>query len=326
MKILTRMRSLAETCVGTCFLVISSGLLTQQTAQAWGALGHEIVAGVGARLAESGNQFWTLNSGALVDFSNAPDRVWKRAPFAVDEKPTHWFHFDVYSPNNSAIPTLFDSFSKVLSKYGDETLTENGTAPWRADQFHELAEMALRSKDLSAAVQWAGVMAHYVGDLSQPLHVTKNYDGQLTGQKGIHAWFETANLKSIDAVELTQEVERLASDLLTQPAFRAQFAKSQSIARWEFSAAARSFSIAEELLSLDRQYSRKSTQNSQELLKLATERLADGAATYALILDDIWSDKPDVPKSLNPQLPEWREPNYSSLNSSAGCVELNTGE
>jgi hypothetical protein len=36
----------------------------------------------------------------------------------------------------------------------------------------------------------AGPMAHYVGDLSMPLHVSENYDGQLTGQKGIHHYFE----------------------------------------------------------------------------------------------------------------------------------------
>jgi DNA-directed RNA polymerase specialized sigma24 family protein len=33
-------------------------------------------------------------------------------------------------------------------------------------------------------------MGHYVADLAQPLHVTENHDGQLTGQKGLHHWFE----------------------------------------------------------------------------------------------------------------------------------------
>ena len=26
-------------------------------------------------------------------------------------------------------------------------------------------------------------MSHYIGDLSMPLHVSENYDGQMTGQK-----------------------------------------------------------------------------------------------------------------------------------------------
>ena len=36
----------------------------------------------------------------------------------------------------------------------------------------------------------AGTLAHYIGDLSQPLHVTENHDGAMTNQKGIHSFFE----------------------------------------------------------------------------------------------------------------------------------------
>ena len=32
---------------------------------------------------------------------------------------------------------------------------------------------------------------HYVGDAHVPLHTTKNYNGQLTGQEGIHAFWES---------------------------------------------------------------------------------------------------------------------------------------
>jgi hypothetical protein len=34
-------------------------------------------------------------------------------------------------------------------------------------------------------------MAHYVEDAHQPMHAVANYDGQLTGQRGIHSRFET---------------------------------------------------------------------------------------------------------------------------------------
>jgi hypothetical protein len=33
-------------------------------------------------------------------------------------------------------------------------------------------------------------LSHYIGDLYMPLHLTKNYNGQLTGQKGAHERFE----------------------------------------------------------------------------------------------------------------------------------------
>jgi hypothetical protein len=37
----------------------------------------------------------------------------------------------------------------------------------------------------------AAILCHYVGDLNVPLHTTENYDGQLSGQKGVHRRWET---------------------------------------------------------------------------------------------------------------------------------------
>ncbi|MGC6428813.1 MAG: hypothetical protein ACON4Y_05945 [Flavobacteriales bacterium] len=34
-------------------------------------------------------------------------------------------------------------------------------------------------------------LGHYIADANVPLHTTINYDGQLTGQKGIHAFWES---------------------------------------------------------------------------------------------------------------------------------------
>ena len=34
-------------------------------------------------------------------------------------------------------------------------------------------------------------MGHYIGDAHVPLHTTENYNGQLTGQEGIHAFWES---------------------------------------------------------------------------------------------------------------------------------------
>lgn len=37
----------------------------------------------------------------------------------------------------------------------------------------------------------AAILCHYVADLNVPLHTTSNYDGQTTGQKGVHHRWET---------------------------------------------------------------------------------------------------------------------------------------
>jgi hypothetical protein len=43
----------------------------------------------------------------------------------------------------------------------------------------------------SNTVLFAAVAAHYIQDAEQPLHATNNYDGQLSGQLGVHGRFES---------------------------------------------------------------------------------------------------------------------------------------
>ncbi|MGH9804312.1 MAG: hypothetical protein ACRD4D_03990, partial [Candidatus Acidiferrales bacterium] len=63
-----------------------------------------------------------------------------------------------------------------------------------------------RQSDLHAAVVLAGILAHFVGDQSQPYHPTADYDGWVTGNGGIHAYFESRVVHSLD--------ERLQADVL----------------------------------------------------------------------------------------------------------------
>jgi hypothetical protein len=45
--------------------------------------------------------------------------------------------------------------------------------------------------DWNKAGLFAADLGHYVGDGHQPLHITRNYDGQYSGQKYIHSRYET---------------------------------------------------------------------------------------------------------------------------------------
>lgn len=63
-----------------------------------------------------------------------------------------------------------------------------------------------RRSDLHAAVILAGLLAHFVGDQGQPYHPTADYDGWVTGNGGIHAYFEGRVVHFLD--------ERLNYDVL----------------------------------------------------------------------------------------------------------------
>lgn len=51
--------------------------------------------------------------------------------------------------------------------------------------------MAFRVRDQKAILRFAAEIGHYIGDAHVPLHTTENYNGQLTDQLGIHAFWES---------------------------------------------------------------------------------------------------------------------------------------
>ena len=50
---------------------------------------------------------------------------------------------------------------------------------------------AFEQKDINRILKSSADIGHYVGDAHVPLHTTSNYNGQKTGQVGIHAFWES---------------------------------------------------------------------------------------------------------------------------------------
>lgn len=50
---------------------------------------------------------------------------------------------------------------------------------------------AFRTKSTARILRLSAEMGHYIGDAHVPLHTTMNYNGQLTNQNGIHAFWES---------------------------------------------------------------------------------------------------------------------------------------
>ncbi|HVN80770.1 MAG TPA: hypothetical protein VMW38_17390 [Terriglobia bacterium] len=68
---------------------------------------------------------------------------------------------------------------------------QRGRLPWRIMEVYQTLVQQLRiSKWMEARLQ-AAALGHYVADSYVPFHATRNYDGQLTGNLGIHARWET---------------------------------------------------------------------------------------------------------------------------------------
>lgn len=72
-----------------------------------------------------------------------------------------------------------------------ESLSEHGIVPWHLQKMQRDLTFAFRRGDSKRILRLCADMGHYVGDAHVPLHATSNYNGQKTGQEGIHGFWES---------------------------------------------------------------------------------------------------------------------------------------
>ncbi len=72
-----------------------------------------------------------------------------------------------------------------------DSLTEHGIVPYHVEIMYRQLVEAMQHKDLELIVKICADLGHYIGDAHVPLHTTSNYNGQFTGQLGIHSFWES---------------------------------------------------------------------------------------------------------------------------------------
>lgn len=105
---------------------------------------------------------------------------------------THYIDIDYYPEFFAG--TLPHSYSALVALYGKQTVDDNGTVPWTIGTYTGTLANAMYAAHTVRA--WlnlrttAGALAHYIEDAHNPLHLTQNYNGQMTGNTGIHSRYE----------------------------------------------------------------------------------------------------------------------------------------
>ena len=200
---------------------------------AWGERGHDLIARVAARLVAQRSKDPALfvpfaaKEHMLGHLANIPDIHFRDLPEGKSlEGPTHYFDSEYLfaTPSLQGFPVSIAEAAKLSEAHGKNLYSEVGTAPWRIAQLFDLYVGALKSakspdpskalgkaeieEAVNRALVYAGVMAHYVGDLAQPLHTTVDYDGWKKDQGGIHSYFEEA---IVNAFPLSLDYEVFAA-------------------------------------------------------------------------------------------------------------------
>lgn len=81
--------------------------------------------------------------------------------------------------------------TKIKELIAHDFLSKKGLLPYHLVQLQQQLSNAFAKKDEYKILKLSAEIAHYLADACVPLHTTKNYNGQLTNQTGIHAFWET---------------------------------------------------------------------------------------------------------------------------------------
>ena len=80
---------------------------------------------------------------------------------------------------------------ECVSAFARDKLSEHGILPYHLASWQNRLTQAFEEKDEKQILRLSADLGHYIGDAHVPLHTTKNYNGQLTDQVGIHAFWES---------------------------------------------------------------------------------------------------------------------------------------
>jgi hypothetical protein len=178
--------------IAAAFVVLT---LLPAPAFAWGLVGHRLIMARAIDLLPPElKPFFVKHRDEIVVRAVDPD-TWRVAGWP--ENAHHFLDFGVPEYGKPPFTELPRDYDAALQKFGRSTLERNGLLPWRLAEFFGQLRRGFEGFGRQSAfattdvILFSASMSHYIQDAHQPFHGTDNYDGQLTGQRGIHARFET---------------------------------------------------------------------------------------------------------------------------------------
>jgi hypothetical protein len=182
-------------------------------ARAWGEKGHAMVSRLAIETAAPRlPEFMNVSRAELIYNANEPDR-WREeahSPMNVAQEPDHFFDSELWGP----IPTIEADRYRFMEKVAEKKvpLAKIGYLPYAIIEtygrlvnsfrnWRRAKTAADRESERQNAVVFAGLLSHYVGDGSQPMHMSIHYNGWLddkpnphnyTKDRRLHGRYETA--------------------------------------------------------------------------------------------------------------------------------------
>ena len=179
---------------GVVAAALLAASLAPSSASAWGLVAHRYIMSRAIDLLPPElKPFYERNRGEVVMRATDPD-LWRNVGWEDD--PNHFVDFGTKEFGAYPFTELPREYGAAIEKFGVATLRRQGMLPWRTSELfgslRRTFEGFTRGSQYGPGdlILFSAALGHYVQDAHQPFHASNNYDGQLTGNTGIHARFE----------------------------------------------------------------------------------------------------------------------------------------
>ncbi|MFN6944387.1 MAG: zinc dependent phospholipase C family protein [Cytophagaceae bacterium] len=129
--------------------------------------------------------FYKNNISSISELAVNPD---KRRYIDINEAPRHYIDLDAYHKPYDQLPKYWH---EAVEEFTEDSLHAKGIVPWHIQLMKERLTYVFKEKNYKKIIQYSADLGHYIADAHVPLHTTRNYNGQLTNQHGIHGFWES---------------------------------------------------------------------------------------------------------------------------------------
>jgi hypothetical protein len=176
----------------TLFFIVVLGstgcsLIVESHAMAWGFAAHRYI---------NESAVYALPSPLREFFEYHQQYLKDRAVFADQrrswdplEAPCHFMDVDRWEEQERWQWTMH--WDSAVQCYSEDFLRSRGILPWHTLRVFRRLVWAFEQGNTGYILRTAADLGHYLADAHVPLHLCSNYNGQWTGQHGLHALLES---------------------------------------------------------------------------------------------------------------------------------------
>ena len=237
----------------------------------------------------------------FIALADVPDLVWRGS--RGKDKANHFADMDepgrgsfagttllkLWAVKANRLPKVWNDFYSSIDPARKPE--HRGALPFRVAQLYDVMVAAVKNRSLADYVCAAGVLAHYVGDACQPLHVSYLHHGQPDDSEddGVHAAYED-DMVSVNAPIVVSEVKRLVAAAKPPKPFVGAAEAADAVVQLMRRTIARL--PPEDVLASYNAHRGPGRSKAMwaDLGDRTLRRMADGAVTLALIWQSAWTE------------------------------------